>query len=70
MYYICVFLLDIEDTDKTSLEEDEKGSLSTSQELVDEIKKKLSVIEELKITAGNILSILVCFVMNVCLYSI
>ena len=70
MYYICVLLLDIEDTDKTSLEEDEKGSLSTSQELVDEIKKKLSDIEELKMTAGNILLILVCFVMNVCLYLI
>ena len=50
-----VLLLETEDTDKTSLEEDEKGSLSTSQELVDEVKKKLSVIEELKMTAGNIL---------------
>ena len=70
-YVTCTILfLDIEDTDDTSLEEDEKGSLYTSQELVDEVKKKLSVIEELKITAGNILLILVCFVMNVCLYLI
>ena len=67
MHYVNVLLLDIEDTDNTSLEEDEKY---TSQELVDEVKKKLSVIEELKITAGNILLISVCFVMNVCLYLI
>ena len=70
MHYVYVSFLDIEDTDDTSLEEDKKGSLYTSQELVDEVKKTLSVIEELKITAGNILSILVCFVMNVCLYLI
>ena len=67
MHYVNVLLLDIEDTDNTSLEEDEKY---TSQELVDEVKKKLSAIEELKITAGNILLISVCFVMNVCLYLI
>ena len=66
--YVLYVLLDIKDTDKTSLEEDEKGSLYTSQDLVDEVKKKLSVIEELKMTAGNILLISVCFVMNVCLY--
>ena len=65
-----VLLLETEDTDKTSLEKDEKGSLSTFQELVDEVKKKLSVVEELKITAGNILLISVCYVMNVCLYVI
>ena len=69
MYYIYIYVLLLE-TDKTSLEEDEKGSLSTSQELVDEVKKKLSVVEELKITAGNILLISVCYVMNVCLYVI
>ena len=67
MHYVNVLLLDIEDTDNTSLEEDEKY---TSQELVDEVKKKLNVIEELKITAGNILLISVCYVMNVCLYVI
>ena len=67
MHYVNVLLLDIEDTDNTSLEENEKY---TSQELVDEVKKKLSVVEELKITAGNILLISVCFVMNVCLYLI
>ena len=67
MHYVNVLLLDIEDTDNTSLEEDEKY---TSQELLDEVKKKLSVIEELKITAGNILLISVGFVMNVCLYLI
>ena len=67
MHYVNVLLLDIEDTDNTSLEEDEKY---TSQELVDEVKKKLSVVEELKITAGNILLISVCYVMNVCLYLI
>ena len=52
MYYTCVLFLAIEDADKTSFVEDEKGSLYTSQKLIDEVKKKLSVIEKLKLISG------------------